>query len=116
MAILRRLLPVAVVMSLGVLVAPPVASARHAKPINLKFPRFTVPPRSDREVCTFVKLRRSDAFDAAGTLIVNHGNKKDFTSHHFLLYAYSGTQLDAFAQFQGKIVDSKACLDIGPLD
>src|SRR5262245_56450344 len=116
MATVRRFLCVAVVASLAVLSAPPVANAGHAKSIKLKFPRFSVPPRSDREVCTFVMLKQSEPFDAAGTLIVNHGNRKDFTSHHFLLYAYSGAQIEAFAQYQGKIVDSKGCLDFGPLD
>jgi len=116
MIIVRRILLVAVIASLAVLSAPPLANAGHAKSINLRFPRFTVPPRSDREVCTFVMLKRGEPFDAAGTLIVNHWNRKDFTSHHFLLYAYSGTQIEAFAQYQGKIVDSKGCLDFGPLD
>src|SRR2546428_1519806 len=116
MAILRRILLIAVAASLGVLAAPPMASAGHTKPINLKFPRFSVPPRSDREVCTFVRLPRSKPFDAVGTLIVNHGNKTDFTSHHFLLYAYTGSRLDEFAKLQGVIKDSKACIDFGPAD
>jgi hypothetical protein len=116
MAIFRRILLVVVAASLGAFAAPPMASAGHAKSINLKFPRFSVPPRSDREVCTFVKLPRSEPFDAAGTLIVNHGNKKDFTSHHFLLYAYTGTRLDEFAALQGVIKDSKGCIDFGPTD
>src|SRR5262249_42941534 len=116
MATVRRFLCVAVVASLAVLSASPVANAGHAKSIKLKFPRFSVPPRSDREVCTFVMLERGEPFDAAGTLIVNHGNRKGFTSHHFLLYPYSGAPIEAFAQYQEKIVDSKGCLDFGPLD
>src|SRR5262249_32982750 len=115
MAMVRRFVPV-VIASLAVLSAPLTANAGHAKSVNLRFPRFSVPPRSDREVCTFAMLKRGEPFDAAGTLIVNHGNKKDFTSHHFLLYAYSGKELEAFAQYRGKIVDSKGCLDFGPLD
>src|SRR5262249_61326204 len=82
MASVRRFLPVAVIASLAVLSAPPVANAGHAKSINLRFPRFSVPPRSDREVCTFVMLKRGEPFDAAGTLGVSNGNRGGFPQHH----------------------------------
>lgn len=79
----------------------------------LKFPRFTVPPRSDREVCFFVRLPNKAPLDLGGTLIVNKGVKADLTSHHFLMWAYKGVNPNGFPS---DIQDSKACLDFGPLD
>src|SRR5262249_60936009 len=105
MATVRRFLCVAVVASLAVLSASPVANAGHAKSIKLKFPRFSVPPRSDREVCTFVMLERGEPFDAAGTLIRNHGDRKDFTHQHFLLHAYHVAPMQALAQDQVRLDD-----------
>ena len=116
MRTIRRTL--ALLAAAGILhcVLAPPALAGRARPIFLKFPRFEVPPNSDREVCTFVKLPRTGAYDARGTLIVNLGGNAHFASHHFLLYAYTGTQLAEFEQLQGKVVTSKACLDFGPTD
>jgi hypothetical protein len=45
-----RVVPLALA-GLALLVGAPAASARRT--MTLKFPRFTVPPHSDREVCTF---------------------------------------------------------------
>ena len=97
---------------LAVLVLPVTALA---KPITLKFPRFQVPPHSDREVCSFIKVPLREPFDASATLIVNVGGDKQFVSHHFLLYAYTGSDIAAFPA-KGVIADSKACLDFGPSD
>src|SRR5262249_61044174 len=95
MASVRRFLPVAVIASLAVLSAPPVANAGHAKSIKLKFPRFSVPPRSDREVCTFVMLERGEPFDAAGSLIVDHRSRRELTDQHILLFAYTDAPIAA---------------------
>lgn len=91
------------------------AFAPHAAALSLKFPRFEVPPRSDREVCTFVKLPRKKAMETGGTLVVNLGGNEHFTSHHFLMWAYTGNDIAGFGT-PGQMVDSKACLDFGPAD
>jgi hypothetical protein len=88
----------------------------HARTIRLKFPKFTVPPHSDREVCTFVRMPTDKTYDASGQLILNLGGSRHFATHHFLMYAYTGKDMDEFDGFEGKIVDSKACLDFGPTD
>jgi hypothetical protein len=93
-------------------VAPP-AHARRT--VSLRFPKFEVPPRSDREVCTFVALPTDKPFDIEATRIVNVGLRRDFTTHHFLLWAYQGKDLASFPP-EGQIVDGKACLDFGPTD
>jgi len=94
--------------------AAPTAARR---PITLRFPRFTVPPNQDREVCTFVRVPMRAAFDVAGQVVVSATvAAKGSTSHHFLLYAYTGKDLEGFRPWEGQIVDSKACLDVGPAD
>ena len=93
-----------------------VAPSAHAKRvIHLKVPKFVVPPRSDREVCTFVPLPMKKTFDLSGSTVANIGIKPTFTTHHFLMWVYQGTDLSAFPK-EGTIVDSKACLDFGPTD
>ena len=57
---MRRL---ALVLVLGLFALPGVAGAR-GKTLTLKFPRFEVPPHSDREVCTFIKLPLKKAYDS----------------------------------------------------
>jgi len=93
-------------------IAPPVAARRT---IRLKVPRFVVPPHTDREVCTFVRVPMGKAFDLGGSVIVNIGGHGSFTTHHFLIWAYEGTDVDRFPP-KGQLVDSTACLDFGPAD
>ena len=92
-----------------------IAFGSPAAALTLKFPRFEVPPRSDRELCTFVRLPRKKAMEFGGSLIVNLGGNDHFTSHHFLMWAYTGTDIAGFGT-PGTMVDSKACLDFGPAD
>jgi hypothetical protein len=110
MSIARRVFAPLVAASLATLVPAPRASA-----LTLKIPRFEVPPRSDREVCTFVRLPRKKAMDFGGSIVTNVGGNLTFTSHHFLMWAYTGSDLDGFGE-RGTLVDSKACIDFGPAD
>ncbi len=98
------------------LVAPPPALA--ARTLRLKFPQpIVVPPNSDLEVCTFIRVPMKHAYDARGQVIVNvGGNGTDFVTHHFLMYAYMGDSMAEFARYEGQLVPSKACLDFGPTD
>ena len=93
-------------------IAPPAAAGRT---VRLKVPRFVVPPHTDREVCTFVRVPMKKAFDLGGSVIVNHGGQGSFTTHHFLMWVYEGTDISRFPP-KGRLVDSKACLDFGPAD
>jgi hypothetical protein len=110
----RHVILPALLTALAVLLAAQPAAAAHS--IRLKVPRFAVPAHSDREVCTFVRLPMHHPFDVSGQLVVNLGGSAEFQTHHFLMYTYNGASLDAFTQFEGKVVDSKACLDFGPAD
>src|SRR5262245_22991138 len=93
----------------------PGAQAKRARAISLKFPRIEVPPRTDREVCTFVRLPRKGPLDNGGFLIVNHGGDETFTSHHFLMWAYTGNAADQFPEHD-EVKDGEACIDFGPPD
>src|SRR5262245_39739031 len=97
----------------GALASAP--SALAARTIHLRVPSFVVPPQSDREVCTFVPVPMSDAFNYQRSVVVNVGGDRHFTSHHFLAWVYNGKTVDGFPA-RGEIKDSKACLDFGPTD
>src|SRR5262245_22825512 len=113
MTIARRTLALLAAAMLLSVAAPLPAAAGRAK--SLKFPRFSVPPRSDREVCMLIKLPRKKAMDIGGSIIVNIGGNENFTSHHFLMWVYTGSNLDSFPP-EKSIRDSKACIDFGPQD
>ena len=104
-------LALAALLAAALAIAPPAA----ARTIKLKVPRFVVPPNTDREVCTFVRVPMSKAYDLGGSVIVNIGGHGSFTTHHFLMWAYEGTDIERFPP-KGQLVDSKACLDFGPAD
>jgi|SRR5581483_3954802 len=99
--------------AVAVLLLAPPALARRT--IRLNFPKFDVPPRTDRELCTIFRLPMRKAFDLAKFSITNVGVSPTFTSHHFLMWVYNGTDLSAFPP-DGQMVESKACLDFGPAD
>jgi hypothetical protein len=103
-------------LAIAVLAGAAPAGARHGRTIKLRFPTFVVPPHSDREVCTFLRWPTNVPYDNASQRIVNVGVRPNFVTHHFLMYAYAGDSQSDFAALEGRIVDSKACLDFGPTD
>jgi len=103
---------VAAAAAAALAIAPPAAARRT---IRLKVPRFVVPPHTDREVCTFVRVPMKKALDLGGSVIVNVGGHGSFTTHHFLMWVYEGKDINRFPP-KGQLVDSKACLDFGPTD
>ena len=107
---------VSALLATVVLALPSGATAAGPRPITLRFPRFDVPPNTDREVCTFVRVPMEHAYDLAGQVIASVGvhPAAGNTSHHFLIWAYTGTAIDGFAPVEGKIVDSTGCLDLAP--
>jgi hypothetical protein len=111
MPTLRALALLAAVV-MGV-VSPSTALA--SRTIRLRVPSFSVPPHSDKEVCTFVPVPMNGPFNFQKSLVVNVGGDKHFTTHHFLAWVYNGKSIDGFPK-RGQIVESKACLDFGPAD
>jgi hypothetical protein len=106
----RRLL---LVLVAATLLFAPLAHAKRPKPIKLHM-RFMVPP-GDTEVCEFIPVPMGAVFDSGGVTIRNVGVRKDFVSHHFLLYSYTGSDAAAFPK-AGTVVPDKACLNFGPSD
>jgi hypothetical protein len=111
----RRLTVLLAFALLPVLVLAPPVAAKKGKSIKLKMPRIEVPPQSDLEVCTFVRLPMKAEFDNAETLIVNIGGNAEFTSHHFLMWQYLGNDMDKFPK-KGTVSPGEACIDFGPAD
>src|SRR5437879_7414616 len=66
-------------------IAPPVAARRT---IRLKVPRFVVPPHTDREACTFVRVPMGKAIDLGCAVLVNIAAHGSFTTHHVLISTY----------------------------
>jgi hypothetical protein len=112
----RVRLPLAAAVLL--LLPSPPARARQPRRLTLRVPAFTVPPNSDREICTFVGVPADQPYDIVEVAVANRHMPRGvrFTSHHFLLYAYTGKDVAAFAPYQGKVKDSHACIDFGPAD
>ncbi len=94
------------------LVAP--ALAREPRTVTLRFPRFTLPPRANSERCLLFRLPLRTAFDL-GWWEIRH-RERGLAVQHFLVYLYTGERLAEFAADAGRIVDSRACLDLGPAD
>src|SRR5437867_12560504 len=107
---MRRALAVTVAVAAMLLV---LALPAGAKVLNLRFPRFIVPPHSDREVCNFVRLPGKKPMDIAGTVIRNVGGKEGFVSHHFLMWAYQGTNAAVFPECS-ELQNGEACFDFAP--
>jgi hypothetical protein len=100
------------VFALLLLLATPVA-ARTPATLRLRFPSFQVPAGGNVEACTFVRLPVKTPFDVASWEIRNRGARGAFAARHFLVYLYTGAEPQGFAP---GIVDSRACLDLGPAD
>ncbi len=91
-------------------------AARQPRTIKLRSPRFTVPAGGNVETCVFVRRPASAAFDLGSFTIRHQGTRADVSPRHFLVYVYTGERLAEFAQDAGQIVQSRACLDLGPED
>jgi hypothetical protein len=96
------------------LAAPGAALARH-RPMSARTPTFEVSARRNREVCTFVPLPAGHAMDVGEVVIANHGANEHFTSHHVILYGYTG-RLETLSRYRGQVVDDTACLNLGTGD
>ncbi len=75
----------------------------------MRMGKFTIPPASEREVCQFRTMPNRKEFDAQSfEFAMTPG------SHHFALWAYDGDHTEA--DFPRAIVDSTACIGLGPTD
>ncbi len=99
----------------ALLVAAP-ALARDARTLHVRFPRVSIPPGANTELCVLVRIPRTTSFDLGSWTIRHHGTGSTYGPLHFLVYAYTGDHLAAFGDARGQIVASRGCLDLGPPD
>ena len=92
------------------------AQARPTRSLAVRFPRVVVPSGASVELCAFVRIPRTKAFDVSQYDIRHHGVGGSFSLSHFLFYAYQGAQVDGFAPSGAPVVASRGCLDLGPDD
>ncbi len=90
------------------------ASAGASPTQRLRFPRLAVPPGGNVEACVFVRLARETPLDVVRWEIVHQGVRRDFAPRHFLVYVYTGARLGEWPV--GQVVQSRGCLDLGPVD
>jgi hypothetical protein len=102
--------------ALALLALPARGAVAGHRPIVLRTPSFVVPPHSDREVCVFFRVPMKQPFYSVRQKMRNVGVGLSFTSHHLLVHQYTGTAPEAFAPYEGRVVDARQCLDLGPSD
>ena len=90
------------------------AHARERKTITVKTPRVNLPPGSNVETCYFLRIPTSTAFMMGSWTLTHAGAKGGTFTQHGLAYVYTGERLADFPS--GQVVQSRACLDLGPDD
>jgi len=99
---------------LSLALAAPAAAAAP-KVLKVRFPRTVVEPGRNVERCVFVRLPVDETFDLGGWEVMQHGaGGTSVGIAHFLVYLYTGQRAGEFSS--GQVVDSRACLDLGPAD
>jgi hypothetical protein len=107
----RRSLPL---LLLGFLLVAGAVQARERQTITVRMPRVSLPPGSDVELCYFARIPATDAFLAGSWQLVHAGARGDTLPQHGLVYLYVGERLGELPS--GQVVQSRACLDLGPVD
>jgi hypothetical protein len=108
---------VAALVLVSSVIVPPAAAKNPPRTLKLQFPRTMIPAGGNVEVCVFLRLPVTEAFDLASYQIVQHGfSGTGAVINHFLVYLYSGERLGEFAAQEKQVVESRGCLDLGPVD
>ena len=92
------------------------AGAREPRTLRLRFPRLAVPAGANTEACVFVHLPAQKPFELASWEIRTRSTGAGLGTLHFLVYVYAGERLAEFSKDAGRIVPSRGCLDLGPVD
>jgi hypothetical protein len=113
---LHRLRPsIASLLASLVLTAP--AAAKVPRTLKLRFPRTLIAAGANVEKCVFLRLPLREPFDLASFQVAQKGfSGTGVAINHFLTYLYTGQRLDEFATQEGQVIDSRGCLDLGPVD
>src|SRR5438067_4236618 len=84
--------------------------------LKLRFPRLSIPARTNPEACVLVRVATTAPFDVASIEIRLRGVRGRFAVQHFLVHLYTGERLGEFGAERGRVVPSRGCLDLGPSD
>jgi hypothetical protein len=97
------------------LVVPAAAASRST--LKIPFPRTVIEGGRNVEVCAFVRLPATEAFDLASWQVTQRGfTGTGVAINHFLVYLYTGEQAGGFPERQKQAITSRGCLDLGPAD
>jgi len=96
-------------LALTVLAPEPILARRT---MSVRMPAFDVPPRSDREICTFVPLPLRRPVNVTDLIIDNLTSNPSFATHHVIAFAYVG-DLAPLAGMERRIFDDPACTNFG---
>ena len=108
---------VAVLILVPLVAPPPVAASQAPRTLKLRFPRTVIPAGGNVEVCAFLRLPETEAFDLASYQIVQQGFSGTLAAiNHFLVYVYTGQRLGEFSAQEKQVIESRGCLDLGPID
>jgi hypothetical protein len=115
--ILTRLPLLFLLVAAPLLLALPAGAAQPPRNLKLQFPRTLIPAGGNVEVCVFLRLPVTEPFDLASYQITQQGfSGTGAVINHFLIYVYSGERLDEFAAQEKQVIESRGCLDLGPVD
>lgn len=104
-------------LAAALLVGPtPSGAARAPRKLKVALPAVRVPASSNVEQCWFVRFPTADTFDVGEWSIRVKGSGGTGYVQHFLVYQYQGQHLAEFATQQKQLIESRACLDLGPAD
>lgn len=98
---------------LALALVPVRSLAKERRALKLRFPATRVAPGTS-EGCVFLRIPGASAFDLDRWEIRNRG--RGLTAVHALVYVYRGERLEEFARDAGRVVLSRGCLDLGPVD
>ena len=97
-----------------ILCAADLVAARQPRMLRLHLRAPAVPAAARTEGCTFVRVPSTVPFDVGQWEIRSHA--PGLSVIHAIVYLYRGDHLDEFAKEQGRVVFSRGCLDLGPVD
>ncbi len=104
-------------LPLALLAATAAARRSHTpQTLKLRFPRLSIPARTNPEACVLVRVATTAPFDVASIEIRHRGVRGSFGVQHFLVHLYTGERLGEFGAERGRVVPSRGCLDLGPSD
>jgi len=105
-----RRLTLSILAAAATILAPHVALARRS--ITIRMPAFDVPPRSNRETCTFVPVRSRQPVNVTDIVFNNLASKASFSTHHAIAFVYTG-DLASLGDIERHVVDDPICLNFG---